>query len=59
MPTYNFKCKNEECLHVQTLIQKYEDDPPKCDKCESETERAISKTSFILKGNGWFDKGGY
>jgi putative FmdB family regulatory protein len=59
MPTYQFKCKKEECGDIQTVRQKYEDEPPKCKKCESETKRIISRSSFVLRGNGWFNTGGY
>lgn len=59
MPLYNFKCSNEKCDNIVEKIQKYDDDPPNCDKCESETIRIIVNTSFVLKGKGWFNKGGY
>lgn len=57
MPTYVFKCK--KCEHKQTSIQKFNDPPPKCEKCESKTERAIAQSTFVLKGKGWFNTGGY
>lgn len=57
MPSYVFKCK--KCEHKQSALQKFDDPPPKCEKCESETERAIAKSTFVLKGKGWFNTGGY
>jgi len=57
MPSYVFKCK--KCGHKQNAIQKYEDTPPKCEKCGSDTERAIAQSNFVLKGKGWFNTGGY
>jgi len=59
MPTYNFKCKKENCEEITTKRQKFEDPPPPCPKCEGDTERTISKSSFVLKGSGWFKTGGY
>jgi len=57
MPIYTFKCK--KCGEETKKLQKYEDAPPACPKCEGETERAPSKSSFVLKGPGWFNTGGY
>jgi putative FmdB family regulatory protein len=59
MPTYNIRCTNEECKHEDQVIQKYDDPLPPCELCSSETERFIKQTTFVLKGQGWFDKGGY
>lgn len=57
MPTYVFKCK--KCEQKKTVIQKFDDPAPKCDKCTQDMERAIAQTSFVLKGKGWFNTGGY
>ena len=59
MSTYNIRCTNEECKHEDQVIQKYDDPLPPCEECNSETERFIKQTTFVLKGQGWFDKGGY
>jgi putative FmdB family regulatory protein len=59
MPMYVFKCKKEECGETHNKIQKYEDAPPPCPKCQGETERVLGQTSFVLKGSGWFKTGGY
>ena len=59
MATYNIRCTNEECKHEDQVIQKYDDPLPLCKICNSETERFIKRTAFVLKGKGWFDKGGY
>jgi len=59
MPIYTFKCKKEGCGEEQKKLQKYHDLPPPCIKCQGETERAVSQTSFHLKGPGWFNTGGY
>ena len=59
MPTYNIRCTNKKCKHEDQVVQKYDDPLPLCEKCNSETERFIKRTAFVLKGKGWFDKGGY
>lgn len=60
MPTYTYKCK--ECEHQFDVMQKMSDDKLKdCPECEKESlEKIITQTTgFQLKGNGWFNKGGY
>ena len=61
MPTYNYKCKNEKCNHVFEKFHKMSDPHPPCPKCgHKEPERLLSRnSSFILKGKGWFNTGGY
>ena len=55
MPFYDFKCN--ECTHIFEVLQKYSDDYPPCEKCDGDTERLISNTSFVLKGGGWYKDG--
>lgn len=57
MPIYNFKCKS--CSHTQSKMQKYNDPAPPCEKCGKETEKVMAQSSFVLKGSGWFNTGGY
>ena len=61
MPTYEYKCTSEACDHHWEEDQKMND--PKstiCPKCKEETaQRLISRSSFVLKGSGWFNSGGY
>jgi len=60
MPTYNYRCKNEECKHEFQVVHKMSDSSPPCPKCScEEVEKLISKSSFVLKGSGWFNSGGY
>ena len=59
MPMYNFKCTDPECGEITPKLQKYEDPNPPCKKCEKPTERVLSQSSFVLKGPGWFNTGGY
>jgi len=60
MPTYNYKCKNEKCDHEFSVLHKMSDPYPPCPKCgEKEPTRLIKGTTFVLKGSGWFNTGGY
>lgn len=59
MPIYEYMCKDKECGEVVEKIRKHADmdKPTPCPKCEGETGRKISKTSFILEGGGWASDG--
>lgn len=54
-------CKEDEVIEVSQKIT--EDALTVCPKCGCDDKekfyRQISKTSFILNGTGWFNKGGY
>jgi putative FmdB family regulatory protein len=54
MPIYEYRC--EACGELQEAIQKMSDAPLKlCKHCGKEAlERVLSKTSFVLKGSGWY-----
>lgn len=54
MPVYEFECQT--CSEVTERLQKVSDPPPdKCDACGSDQlKRVISRTSFQLKGSGWY-----
>ena len=60
MPIYEYYCTN--CGHEFEVMQKINDKPiRKCEKCgKLKAKRAISRTSFVLKGSGWYvtDYGG-
>lgn len=53
MPIYEYAC--EKCgAHIE-VIQKVGDKPPKrCSKCKGRLEKKVSRTSFQLKGSGWY-----
>ena len=53
MPIYEYQC--EKCgAHIE-VIQKVGDPPLKrCSKCKGKLEKRISRTSFQLKGSGWY-----
>lgn len=54
MPIYEYRC--EACGELQEAIQKMSDPPLRlCKSCGKEAlERLLSKTSFVLKGSGWY-----
>ena len=60
MPTYSYKCK--ECEHQFDVWQSMSDDKlTDCPECAKKSlEKVITATGgFHLKGDGWFNTGGY
>lgn len=63
MPKYDAKC--DKCgiiFEYEAPILEAGDPPPPCPTCSNfETKKVFSLNSggFILKGKGWFKKGGY
>lgn len=55
MPLYDFKCIVCDC--VLERRQKHEEPNPDCEECGNPTERLITNTSFVLKGEGWYKDG--
>lgn len=58
MPIYEYKCRG--CGHTQEVITTLSerDTPPPCSECgSSELRRLISRSSFALKGGGWYKDG--
>jgi putative FmdB family regulatory protein len=53
MPIYEYVC--EKCgAHIE-VMQKLSDAPLKrCRKCRGKLEKIVSRTSFQLKGSGWY-----
>src|ERR1051325_2921063 len=53
MPIYQYVC--EKCGSQIEAIQKVSDPPLKrCEKCRGKLNKAVSRTSFQLKGSGWY-----
>ena len=53
MPIYEYVC--EKCGSRTEAIQKMSDAPlKKCKKCRGKLEKIFSRTSFQLKGSGWY-----
>ncbi len=54
MPTYEYMCA--KCEHEFEREQRMSDPPVKtCPKCRSRrVKKLISRTSFVLKGGGWY-----
>jgi len=53
MPIYEYIC--EKCGSHLEAMQKVSDAPLKrCAKCRGKLEKIISRTSFQLKGSGWY-----
>ena len=53
MPIYEYVC--EKCGAHSEVLQKVTDAPLKrCKECKGKLEKVISRTSFQLKGSGWY-----
>jgi len=54
MPIYEYAC--DKCGHEFEREQRITDDPVKtCPECRSrKVKKLISRTSFVLKGGGWY-----
>jgi len=55
MPIYEYVC--QQCGKLTDVLQKVNDPPPrKCEGCGAEgaLNRVVSRTSFVLKGGGWY-----
>jgi putative FmdB family regulatory protein len=53
MPIYEFQC--DSCEAVTERLQKMDDAPlKKCPKCGGKVHKIFSRTSFQLKGSGWY-----
>ncbi|MBI1860240.1 MAG: zinc ribbon domain-containing protein [Deltaproteobacteria bacterium] len=53
MPIYEYVCQG--CGKQTEIIQKLSDSPlTTCESCAGELKKVISRTSFQLKGSGWY-----
>jgi len=56
MPLFEFKCKT--CEKTFEKIQKSDEPNPPCpENKDHETEKLISRASFVLMGGGWYKDG--
>jgi len=52
MPIYEYKC--DKC-GIYEVTQRITESPlKKCPTCGRKTERILSRSSFVLKGSGWY-----
>ncbi|MBE3602457.1 zinc ribbon domain-containing protein [bacterium] len=52
MPIYEYNCAK---CGVFEVTQRITENPlRKCPTCKGKVERIVSRTSFILKGSGWY-----
>lgn len=56
MPIYEYRCRS--CGQTMEAIQKMGARPlRKCRHCSGKLDKLISRTSFALKGGGWYSEG--
>ena len=57
MPIYEYHCK--ECEKQKEIIVRMNQDykVPVCEQCNKTMEKAVSNSSFELKGTGWTPRG--
>jgi len=56
MPIYEYECV--DCGNLIEVIQKVNARAPgRCEKCSGKLKKKISRTSFHLKGGGWYSDG--
>jgi len=56
MPLYEYRCKS--CGNMFEVLQRFSDRTLRtCKLCHGRLEKLISRTSFQLKGGGWYDQG--
>jgi putative FmdB family regulatory protein len=53
MPLYEYECP--KCEKVIEVMQKFSDPPlATCETCGGPVAKLVSRTSFQLKGTGWY-----
>lgn len=55
MPIYEYGC--EACGNEFELMQRIGADAPPCPSCGGGVQKRVSRTSFQLKGGGWYKDG--
>ena len=62
MPIYEYQCQEpqeEACSEVFEKMRPHSkrDECPECPHCQGPTRRKVSRSSFQLKGGGWYKDG--
>ena len=53
MPIYEYECTR--CGRIEEVMQQFSDKPLKtCRQCSGKLHKLISRSSFHLKGTGWY-----
>ncbi len=52
MPIYEYQCQT--CGAVTEKLQKFSDEPLRTCGCGGNLEKLVSRSSFQLKGSGWY-----
>ncbi len=53
MPIYEYEC--DKCGSHLEVLQKVGDKPlARCSKCRGKVRKVVSRSSFQLKGSGWY-----
>jgi putative FmdB family regulatory protein len=56
MPVYEYECP--ACEKILEVQQRMADDPlTQCPECEGPVKKIMSRSSFQLKGGGWYADG--
>jgi putative FmdB family regulatory protein len=52
MPLYEYECA--QCAKVTEVLQRHHDAAPCCPDCQMMMKKQVSRSSFSLKGAGWY-----
>ncbi len=52
MPIYEYSCEN--CGTIEAMRRITEAPLRRCPNCKGKIERVLSRSSFVLKGSGWY-----
>jgi putative FmdB family regulatory protein len=53
MPIYEYECT--ACSQITEAVQRFSDPPlTECSHCRGQMRKLISKSTFHLKGSGWY-----
>ena len=55
MPIYEYQCS--VCNRETEKLTKYDAPPPQCAQCQEAMKKLVSRSSFALKGGGWYRDG--